>query len=186
MLRFQELEKKEAEYKKSENIGRSEFNGLCKQLGISGVKIKKELTERVVELPDIYNKLAKKVKSLDSVVEFYNAFVEFTLGSQHSGGCVPMVKYLIGKNFINSDLYNREYFLNYPCFSLSDKGNTTTYEWTYGEAPLSISEPSIDFNLDDDVEDNEENNTVRISSENKNNSSLYLKHFSIKLISVYR
>ena len=88
--------KKEIDYKKSENIAHSEFNNLCKQLGISGVKIKKELSERVQELPDIYGKIAKNVKTLDNVVEFYIAFVEFTLGRQHNGGCTPMVKYVIG------------------------------------------------------------------------------------------
>lgn len=31
-----------------------------------------------------------------------------------------------------------------------DKGNTTTYEWIYGEAPLSISEPPLNINLDND------------------------------------
>ncbi|XP_016843000.1 CDK5RAP3-like protein isoform X2 [Nasonia vitripennis] len=131
-----ELEKKEAEYKKTENIAHSDFNNLCKQLGISGVKIKKELTERVVELPVIYNKIAKKVKALDNVVEFYSAFVEFTLDSKHNGGCVPIVKYLI------------------------DKGNTTTYEWTYGEAPLAINEPTLNFNLDDEADENDQSNTI--------------------------
>lgn len=91
------MEKKETEYKKSENIARSEFNNLCKQLGITGVKIKKELTERIIELPEIYQKLAKKLKSLDKVVEFYEAFVEYTLGTAHDGGCVPLIKHLIGK-----------------------------------------------------------------------------------------
>ncbi|XP_058788895.1 CDK5RAP3-like protein isoform X2 [Phymastichus coffea] len=130
-----EFEKKEAEYKKSETLGRSDFNNLCKHLGIAGTKIKKELIERIVELPQIYEKVAKKVKTLNNVVEFYTAFVEFTLGNQHSGGCVPMVKYIM------------------------DKGNTTTYEWTFGEAPLSVTEPSFDFNIDND-DDEKENDTI--------------------------
>ncbi|XP_014214737.1 CDK5RAP3-like protein [Copidosoma floridanum] len=131
-----ELGKKKADYKKSENIAKSEFNNLCKQLGISGVRIKRELTERIVELPEIYDKIARSVKSLDKVVEFYDAFVEYTLGAKHNGGCVPLLKYLI------------------------EKGNTTTYEWTYGEAPLSINEPSLNFNVDDDVGNNEKNDTI--------------------------
>lgn len=121
-----ELEKKEADYKKSENIARSEFNLLCKQLGISGEQIKLELTEKVKELPEIYEKIAKKIKSLEKVVEFYCAFVNYTLGRQHDGGCVPMVKYII------------------------DKGNTTTYEWIYGEAPLSVNEPPLNISLNND------------------------------------
>ncbi|XP_033216908.1 CDK5 regulatory subunit-associated protein 3 isoform X2 [Belonocnema kinseyi] len=121
-----ELEKKEVDYKKSENLAHSEFNMICKQLGISGNQIKKELVERVKELPDIYQSVAKKTKSIGNVVEFYNAFVEYTLGRSHNGGCVPIVNYVI------------------------EKGNTTTYEWTYGEAPLSIVESPLDISLDDD------------------------------------
>ncbi|KAK9299048.1 hypothetical protein QLX08_007798 [Tetragonisca angustula] len=121
-----DLEKKEADYKKSENTARSEFNSLCKQLGIPGEEIKQELAEKVKELPESYDKIAKKTKSLEKAVEFYCGFVNYTLGREHDGGCVPMVKYVI------------------------DKGNTTTYEWIYGEAPLSISEPPLNINLDNE------------------------------------
>lgn len=121
-----ELEKKETEYKKSENAARSEFNALCKQLGIPGQQMKQELAGKVTELSDIYEKIAKKTKSLEKTVEFYCAFVDYTLGRQHDGGCVPMVKYII------------------------DKGNTSTYEWMYGEPPLSILEPPLNISSDDD------------------------------------
>lgn len=92
------MDKKEIEYKKSENIAHSEFNVTCKQLGIMGNYIKKELVERLAELPEIYQRVAKKTKSLGNVVEFYNAFVEFTLGRKHSGGCIPLVQYIVGEN----------------------------------------------------------------------------------------
>lgn len=96
-LYLQELEKKEAEYKKSENIARSEYNTSCKQLGITGYStFRRELMEKVKELPEIYQKIAEKTKSLDKVVEFYGAFVEFTFGQQYDGSCVPMIKYVIG------------------------------------------------------------------------------------------
>lgn len=129
-----ELDKKEAEYKKSESIAESEFNTICKQLGISGHHIKRELVERLAELPEIYQSVAKKTKSVANVVEFYNAFVEYTLGRSHNGGCVPIVNYII------------------------EKGNTTTYEWTYGEAPLSVVETPLDISLDDD--ENQLNDTI--------------------------
>lgn len=86
---------------KSENIVRSEFNNLCKQLGITGNtnNIKKELCERIVDLPDIYDEIVKKTMNLEKVVEFYTAFVELTLGRAHDGGCVPMIQYINGKNW---------------------------------------------------------------------------------------
>ncbi|KAJ8670554.1 hypothetical protein QAD02_001813 [Eretmocerus hayati] len=131
-----ELEKRESEYKKSENIARSEFNNLCKQLGIPGYKIKKELMERIKELPELYEKVTTKFESLKNVVEFYSAFVQFTLGNEHDGNCVPILKYLI------------------------DKGNTTTYEWTYGEAPLSINEPNFDVGVDVGPDSSDENDAT--------------------------
>ncbi|XP_011498512.1 PREDICTED: CDK5RAP3-like protein [Ceratosolen solmsi marchali] len=123
-----EFKEKEIEYKRLENLSFTEYNIWCMQLGITGFskKIKSELIEKLRELPDIYDKLAEKIKALDNVVEFYNAFVEFTLGHRHNGGCVPMIKYII------------------------DKGNTTTYEWTYGECPLHITEPILNYNLYND------------------------------------
>lgn len=52
--------------------------------------------EKVKELPDIYQKVAEKTKDLDKVVEFYSAFVVFTFGRQYDGGCVSIIKYMIG------------------------------------------------------------------------------------------
>ncbi|XP_060829131.1 CDK5 regulatory subunit-associated protein 3 [Bombus pascuorum] len=121
-----DFEKREADHKKSENAVRSEFNSLCKQLGITGKQIKRELSEKVKELPEIYEKIAEKIKSLEKVVEFYCGFVNYTLGRQYDDGCVPMIQYIV------------------------DKGNTTTYEWIYGEAPLSVIEPPLNISLDND------------------------------------
>lgn len=94
---MQELEKKETELKKSANIVRNEFTNLCKKMGITGKNIKRELVERIDELPASYEEILKKVKNLNNVVEFYSAFVELTLGRQHDNGCVPMVQYVLGK-----------------------------------------------------------------------------------------
>lgn len=74
---------------------------MCKQLGISGISIKRELVELIKELPPIYDLVAKKTKTLKEVVEFYEAFVDFTFGRPYTGGCVPMIKYLIGKKITN-------------------------------------------------------------------------------------
>lgn len=52
--------------------------------------------DKVKELPEIYQKVAEKTKSLNKVVEFYSAFVEFTFGQQYNNDCVSMIKYVIG------------------------------------------------------------------------------------------
>ncbi|XP_063992598.1 CDK5 regulatory subunit-associated protein 3 [Diachasmimorpha longicaudata] len=121
-----ELDKKALEYKKSENTARTEFANLCKQLGIPGNRIKRELIGKIVELSDIYERIAKKVESLTPVIAFYTGFVEFTLGRSRPNGCAPMIQYVISK------------------------GNTTTYEWIYGEAPLSVVEPPLNVDFDDE------------------------------------
>jgi hypothetical protein len=63
------------------------------------MQIKRELVDLVTELPNIYSKLAESVKTLNQAVEFYTEFVKFIFGKEHPGGCVPLLKYLIG-NFI--------------------------------------------------------------------------------------
>lgn len=91
------MEKKEAEHKKSENIAHTEYNTLCKQLGITGYStVRRELMDKVKELPKIYQNVAEKTKSLEKIVEFYSAFVEFTFGQQYDNNCVSMIKYVIG------------------------------------------------------------------------------------------
>ncbi|CAG5073475.1 Similar to Cdk5rap3: CDK5 regulatory subunit-associated protein 3 (Rattus norvegicus) [Cotesia congregata] len=120
-----DLEKNIAEYKKSEIIAQSEFNTLCKNLGITGQDIKKELAERIVVLPKIYDTIVKKCQALSNVITFYEAFASFTLGGKSDRGCVPIIQYVI------------------------EKGNTTTYEWIYGEVPDSIVELLLKHTLTD-------------------------------------
>lgn len=45
------------EYLKNEASSKAEFQATCKQLGIQGVKIKRELVERLQQLPEIYDKV---------------------------------------------------------------------------------------------------------------------------------
>lgn len=56
---LQELEKKKNDYLKNESSCKSEFLTQCKQLGIQGDKIKRELVDRLRELPDIYDKVCR-------------------------------------------------------------------------------------------------------------------------------
>lgn len=54
---FQEWDKKQSDYLKNEASSKTEFHNLCKQLGIQGDRIKKELVDRLQELPGIYEKV---------------------------------------------------------------------------------------------------------------------------------
>lgn len=133
---------------------------MCKQLGITGYStVRRELMEKVKELPEIYQKIAEKTKNLDKVVEFYSAFVEFTFGQQCYNDCVPIIKHVIGELFVKliviaclrEKLYKCDKLLN---IMFKEKGNTTMFEYTYGEAPTSIIEPPLNIKADED-ENNE-------------------------------
>jgi len=91
-----ECDKKEAEYSKACSVARGEFQTFCKQLGIKGLQIKHELVDLVAELPSIYSRIAESVKPSNQAVEFYTEFVKFIFGKEHPGGCVPLLKYMIG------------------------------------------------------------------------------------------
>lgn len=54
---LQEFDKKQSDYLKNEASSKLEFLNQCKQLGIQGEKIKRELVERLKELPEIYEKV---------------------------------------------------------------------------------------------------------------------------------
>lgn len=124
-----ECTKKAKDYAKSENIARSEFNASCKQLGIEGKQIKRELIDLLDELPKIYAEVAENFKSIKPSSELYTEFLKYNSSKDNSNiDCVPLLKYII------------------------ENGNTTTYEWTYGEKPVTIEMPSI--NITDDTTEN--------------------------------
>ncbi|XP_013166612.1 PREDICTED: CDK5RAP3-like protein [Papilio xuthus] len=120
-----DCEKKHLEYLKNEASSKSEFLTLCKQLGIEGNKIKKELVERLQELPELYDKIGKSLKPILPAIELYSAFTKYVLGDE-APQVLPLLKFMV------------------------EHGNTTVYEWTYGEAPLSVELDPIHIEVDDD------------------------------------
>ncbi|XP_032515934.2 CDK5 regulatory subunit-associated protein 3 [Danaus plexippus] len=120
-----ECEKKRAEYIKNEASSKSEFLVLCRQLGIKGEKIKRELVERLHELPEIYDKIGKSLKPIQSAIDLYSAFTKYIVGEQ-SEPVLQLLQYVV------------------------EHGNTTVYEWTYGEPPLSIEPDPIHIEYEDE------------------------------------
>lgn len=120
-----EYEKKIKDFAKVENLALSEFGSLCKQLGIKGDKIKKELIALLDDLPKIYKVSVENIKTVLSAVEVYSAFTKFNSGRESE--VLPLLRYLI------------------------KHGNTTTYEYTFGEKPVTVIEPPLDI-VDDDNE----------------------------------
>ncbi|KAM3967080.1 CDK5RAP3 protein homolog [Aphomia sociella] len=120
-----ECEKRHTDYLKNEASSKSEFLTLCRQLGIQGNKIKRELVDRLQELPEIYDKIGKSLKPLLPGIELYAAFTKYVLGDRATD-VVTLLQYVV------------------------EHGNTTVYEWSYGEPPLSIEPDPIHIELDDD------------------------------------
>lgn len=76
----EETEKKIQDLIKSENILKTEHAQLCQQLGIQGDNVRKELLNKLDDLPEMYKKVASYVPALKKGIELY---VNFT-GNEES------------------------------------------------------------------------------------------------------
>jgi len=121
----EECLRKEVEYRKNEKSLKEQYEASCTQMGISGKNIKQELVEQLKALPDIFNKVAKSTQQLQEATDFYKEFVEFILGKPMDSEVLSLLRYVI-KN-----------------------GDTTTYEWLHGKKPLSIEEPKLDIQIEE-------------------------------------
>ncbi|CAH1968111.1 unnamed protein product [Acanthoscelides obtectus] len=110
-----ECEKKIKDYTKTELLAHKEFDAICQQLGITGRNIKTELLELLKDLPDIYQKITEKIKIIQPAMELYTEFNKYLLGKEEVA-LLTALKYLI------------------------ENGNTTTYEYTYGQKPVQVEE----------------------------------------------
>ncbi|CAG9763501.1 unnamed protein product [Ceutorhynchus assimilis] len=142
-----ESEKKIRDCNKTEAVARKEFNVACEQLGIKGENIKSELLDLLKQLPKIHDEIAEKVKIVKPAIELYAAFNKFLSGQDIDFEILPTLNYLI------------------------QQGNTTTYEFKYGEKPLRIELNETPTPKDDEIEDNnaidfgDENNEIDFGDE---------------------
>lgn len=122
----EESVKKESEYAKNEIAMRENYISSCQQIGIEGKNIKKELLSLLDDLPEALNDVAKSVKALTSVRDYYLNFLSFTLKKDADAFCLPLLKYII------------------------EKGNTSTFEWRTGEPPevIEVTTPVIPLDVD--------------------------------------
>lgn len=105
----QECEKKEAQHAKTAKSAQNEINNLKKQLGIQSDNIQQDLSERIKTLPEIYDRIASKVKSVLPAVSFYTKFVEENMEMKVS---VTLINFVAGlyvfqlHNVENADFTN--------------------------------------------------------------------------------
>ncbi|XP_078488431.1 CDK5 regulatory subunit-associated protein 3 [Ciona intestinalis] len=87
----------------------------CKKVEIVGKNVQRELLELVRDLPKEFDDIAAQCKDLYPVLEYYIAFVEFSLGSNSfSDEILLLLRHL------------------------STLGNTTVYQWRTGDLPDKI------------------------------------------------
>ncbi|XP_013774182.1 CDK5 regulatory subunit-associated protein 3-like isoform X1 [Limulus polyphemus] len=123
----EECNRKEEEYAKNAIQLKEKFYETCKQLGIEGVNIRKELVSLLNDLPDIFSRVTERMMDLNSAREYYVEFLNFTLKRDDIKQiCVPLIGHLI------------------------EKGNTTTYEWRTGTVPEVVegSQPKVPLDMD--------------------------------------
>ncbi|XP_064472061.1 CDK5 regulatory subunit-associated protein 3-like isoform X2 [Ornithodoros turicata] len=122
----QESIKKESDYTKHAEELKARYRQECKQLGIPGECVKKELLALLDELPTVFSDVVTQLKGCDKAIQFYKLFLEFTVGSEKAGPVLPLATFLI------------------------EHGNATTYQWKRGEAPEVVEEtlPVVPVDLD--------------------------------------
>jgi len=125
-----ECDKKEENAIKRITELEEEFRKQCKDIGIEGVKLKTEIMSLARHLPETYSSIAADARQLDPACILYQNFVQERTVDDEVG---PNLKVLETLRF------------------LIEQGNVTTYEWKYGEKPLSVEEPLMQFD-DDDAE----------------------------------
>merc|ERR1712126_24159 len=106
-----------------------EFGRECRELGVEGKELRREVIELAKDLPSVYKEVAEKVKGLDKACATYTNFMAGMLDEGTTHQVVENLRFLV------------------------EQGNVTTYEWKYREKPIAVEEPTMVFE-----EEKEENN----------------------------
>jgi len=112
-----ESTRKENDCTSNSAIFREKYRQVCKEMGIIGDDVRKELIQLVDTLPEKFNEISKKVEELNIVSEYYHAFVNFVAQRNISSADVcPLINFVISN------------------------GNATVYQWKTGKVPTKIEE----------------------------------------------
>lgn len=104
-------------------------------MGISGENIRKELLERLKDLPKLLQDVASVTPGLQKASHLYGEYAGKAIE------VLPLLRHVI------------------------KSGNTTVYEFLYSEAPLSIEEPALQIQVEDPNENNDNNNEIDFGDE---------------------
>ncbi|XP_066521717.1 CDK5 regulatory subunit-associated protein 3 [Hoplias malabaricus] len=114
----QELSRKELEYQSASSDMRERYYAACKQYGIAGENVARELQALVKDLPTVLEDIGRQAACLKVAIQLYAAFTQFVC--DWSEPVLPMLSFI------------------------QRKGNTTVYEWRTGSAPTVIERPVVE------------------------------------------
>ncbi|KAF4106496.1 CDK5 regulatory subunit-associated protein 3 [Onychostoma macrolepis] len=114
----QELSRRELDCQSGATDMRERYYAACKQYGIQGENVARELQALVKDLPVVLEETGKKAACLDEAIKFYAAFINFV--SDWSEEVLPTLRFV------------------------QKKGNTTVYEWKTGNVPTVVERPVME------------------------------------------
>ncbi|ETN58631.1 CDK5 regulatory subunit-associated protein 3 [Anopheles darlingi] len=117
----EEADKKVQDLGRSERTVYGEYQQMCKQLGVSGTNLRQELIQKV------FSELPGMFEQITKTVQQLKKPIELYAAFAGSDDCLPLLKHV------------------------ATKGNTTVYEFIYGEPPLSVEEPTVTLELEKQV-----------------------------------
>ncbi|XP_070707858.1 CDK5 regulatory subunit-associated protein 3 [Pempheris klunzingeri] len=114
----QELSRREVECQSSAADLRERYYAACKQYGITGENVSRELQALVKDLPAVLDEVGKDAAKLEELILLYAAFTRFVC--EWSEPVLPMLTFA------------------------QKSGNRTFYEWSMGKAPTAIERPIVE------------------------------------------
>ncbi|KAM9717013.1 CDK5 regulatory subunit-associated protein 3 [Menidia menidia] len=123
----QELSRREVECQSSAAELREKYFTACKQYGITGDNVPRELQALVKDLPLVLEEVGKDAAKLEEQIKLYAAFTNFVC--DWSGPVLPMLTFA------------------------QKKGNATFYEWKTGRVPTVVERPVVEEAAPESVAD---------------------------------
>lgn len=114
----QELSRREVECQSSAADLRERYYAACKQYGITGENVPRELQALVKDLPAVLDEVGKDAEKLEEQIQLYTAFTNFVC--DWSEPVLPMLTFA------------------------QKNGNKTFYEWRTGKVPTVVERPAVE------------------------------------------
>ncbi|XP_053496329.1 CDK5 regulatory subunit-associated protein 3 [Ictalurus furcatus] len=114
----QELSRRELECQSGAADMRERYYAACKQYGITGENVARELQALVKDLPNVLEGTGRRAACLEETMKLYTEFTKFVCN--WSEPVLPILSFI------------------------QRKGNTTVYEWKTGNVPMVIERPVVE------------------------------------------